>query len=458
MSFYKTLSAVFVIILIGTFLRAQEEKMNKEEPTFSNELVEKAEMGDPESQYNLGRVYQWGKGAQKNEQEAIYWYFKSADKEYPKAMTKIGWYYLNNKIDDPLKDQSVTKTDPEISFSRSSSTTNQPQHLQKALTWLMKAAEKEEPGAKYLIGEMYAKGIGLEKNESEAIKWWEESASQNYIAAQGSLSFALMNGKGCEKNPKKAFDLIFKAATTTPQSEEEKNFINGAQFFLATYYYEGWGVEKDLSKSFEWAKKSAESGSAVAQNMLGNLYNDGQGTQKNVDKAIEWYKRSASQKNPKAEYQLGYYYENGIGFEKDYKKAFDYYFDASKKGLPEAQNNLARLYFSGQGTTKNESEAFKNWLRSALQKNCYAYGSLGMCYEDGIGVKKDYGEAVKWYKKGAEADVPHARYRLARCYENGIGVEKNTEEAKLIYSELAMQNYETAKEAVLRLENKETSP
>lgn len=431
---------------------------DKQTEKYSEELLKKAELGDPESQYYLGRIYRCGDGVSKNEQEAIKWYFKSAEQEFPKAMSQIGWYYLNNKIDNPLQNPAITKAVPEMSFTKSISITNQPLHYQKALAWLMKAAEKQEPNAKYLIGEMYAKGTGVEKNEVEAVKWWEEAASQNIIAAQGSLSFALMNGKGCEKNPKKAFDLIYKAATSTPQCEGEKYFINGAQFFLATYYYEGWGVEKDLSKSFDWAKKSAESGTAAAQNMLGNLYNDGQGTQKNVDKAIEWYKKAASQKFPKAEYQLGYFYENGIGFEKDYKKAFDYYFDASKKGLPEAQNNLARLYYSGQGTTKNESEAFKNWLRSALQTNCLAYGCLGMCYEDEIGVKKDYGEAVKWYKKGADADVPHARYRLARCYENGIGVEKNTEKAKLIYNELAMQNYETAKEAVLRLENKETNP
>jgi TPR repeat protein len=50
----------------------------KKAPTFSPELVSKAEAGDAVAQCNLGWCYANGTGVEKDEKEAVKWYTKSA--------------------------------------------------------------------------------------------------------------------------------------------------------------------------------------------------------------------------------------------------------------------------------------------------------------------------------------------------------------------------------------------
>ena len=51
----------------------------KKAPTFSPELILKAEAGDAKAQCNLGWCYETGTGVEKSEREAVKWYTKSAE-------------------------------------------------------------------------------------------------------------------------------------------------------------------------------------------------------------------------------------------------------------------------------------------------------------------------------------------------------------------------------------------
>ncbi len=440
----------FAFLLFLVTSSHSEEKYELQ--SYSPELLKKAESGDPKAQFLVAKYLRLGKGVSKNEHEAIKWYMQSAKQGHTKSMNSLGGYYLENKVDSPETDAEIAKALPEMSFSIAKKDKKQPHNLEQAVYWFFLAADGGNPRAKRNIGFLYSKGIGLEQSDIDAVKWWKEAALEGEVSAQCNLANAYLNGRGCEKNESKAFELMCMAVNKTPQDEIDEKNIADAQAELGRYYYEGIGTKKNLNDVFKWATKSAQNGSAIGQNNLGNAYYNGYGTEKNISNSIIWYQKSAAQGNDDAMYQLGWLSANGIGLEKSNDKAFSYYKKAADNGNREAQNNLANLYSKGLGVQKNEAEAFRLWLRSSLQTNTFAFANLGLCYEKGTGVKVNISEAFRWYEKGALAGEPSAEYYLGRCYESGNGVDKNLDTAKQLYLKAADQGLKEAKEALRSLE------
>ena len=68
-----------------------------------------------------------------------------------------------------------------------------------------------------------------------------------------------------------------------------------AECQVGYFYLEGLGVERDLSKAFEWTKKAAGHGDWDAQYNLASFYEEGIGTQADLDLAKYWYQQAAAQ-------------------------------------------------------------------------------------------------------------------------------------------------------------------
>jgi hypothetical protein len=56
-----------------------------------------------------------------------------------------------------------------------------------AMKWLEKAAAKGEPDAQYFLGNMYRKGLGVNKSSAEAVKWFRLAAKQGHKKARKQL-------------------------------------------------------------------------------------------------------------------------------------------------------------------------------------------------------------------------------------------------------------------------------
>ena len=68
-------------------------------------LTNAALQGIAPSQYNLGRMYQWGKGVEKDLQQARFWFQKAIDNGHEKAkeaLTKIKSDLSKEDTEDPL--------------------------------------------------------------------------------------------------------------------------------------------------------------------------------------------------------------------------------------------------------------------------------------------------------------------------------------------------------------------
>jgi hypothetical protein len=100
----------------------------------ANEYRPLAERGDPEAQYRIGRMYEFGNGYPQDKAQGIAWIRKAAAQGHADAEQELGLVYATG---DGVKQDNV-----------------------QAVAWFRKAAEQGDATAQYNLGLLYAKGQG----------------------------------------------------------------------------------------------------------------------------------------------------------------------------------------------------------------------------------------------------------------------------------------------------------
>ena len=286
--------------------------------------------------------------------------------------------------------------------------------------------------AQCLLGMCYERGLGFEKSDAEAVKWYRKSAEQGYAIAQNNLGYMYMysDGRGVEQSEAEAVKWYRKAA--------EQGHVY-AQYNLGTCYDKGRGVKQSDAEAVKWYRKSAEQGYAYAQNNLGVMYENGRGVEQSDVEAVKWYRKAAEQGDADAQCDLGWMYRNGHGVGQSDTEAVKWYRKSAEQGNATAQCNLGWMYESGRGVEQSNVEAVKWYRKSAEQGYVRAQYNLGVMYGNGRGVEQSNVEAVKWYRKSAEQGDATAQCNLGWMYENGRGVEQSNVEAVKWYRKSAEQ-------------------
>ena len=120
--------------------------------------------------------------------------------------------------------------------------------VEDEITKLRRLAGQGEATAQLKLGDCYADGEGVSKDEVEAVKWYRMAAGQGNAEALFNLGFS---------------------------------------------YARGNGVSKDETEAVKWYKMAAERGNAIAQRDLGYCYANGEGVSKNETEAVKWYRMAA---------------------------------------------------------------------------------------------------------------------------------------------------------------------
>jgi len=168
------------------------------------------------------------------------------------------------------------------------------QNLPKAFALYLEAARRGDTEAQYIVGGMYFKGIGTERDPKEAFKWLYKAAEK---------------GK------------------STPQSQK----ILGQDFLI------GRVVPRNYSQSVQWYKLAAENGDHDAQNELAFLYYVGRGVQQDFKTAYNWFERAAKGGLAIAQYNVGIMWYTGNGVEKpDLIAAYSWLSLAAANGYADA--------------------------------------------------------------------------------------------------------------------------
>jgi uncharacterized protein len=156
--FRGTLTASLMLVatvgaaVAGEFEDATAAYNRGDYPTALHLISALAEQGDADAQFNLGLLYNKGKGVTQNYVEAVKWYGLAADQGHPGAQLNLGVMYKNG--------QGVA------------------QNYAEAVKWYRLAADQGTAEAQYNMGIMYKNGQGVPKDDVQAHMWFNLAASQ----------------------------------------------------------------------------------------------------------------------------------------------------------------------------------------------------------------------------------------------------------------------------------------
>ncbi len=184
------------LLLVPIGANAEEEEV-----TYSVALVQKAEAGDVTAQFDLACCYEFGEGTAADAAKAAVWYRKAADQGHSEAECRLGLLYA--------KGEGVEKNIPEAikwyakSIKQGFNMAVEPlgelaeEGNADAFHALLAAAEAGQVDAQFVVGTCYEGGHGVQKDASEAMKWYAKAAAQgDELAAE---AIAEINGKEPER-------------------------------------------------------------------------------------------------------------------------------------------------------------------------------------------------------------------------------------------------------------------
>lgn len=470
--------------------------------------------GNKDALEELGRCYAEGIGVAADIDKALSYLLQAAENESAEALTYLGDLYKYGELvaQDLKKAFSYYKRSAELGDAKAQFELSRCYCLGEGTTqdskaerdWLQKSVKQNYPWALYQQGLYLEQGNGMQKDENQAFKMFEQAAKDLYCAKlrlAECWNFGYLNAK---KDLPRAIEIY---------QEGIAHGVSQAKYRMAMLYREGNGVAKALKKYLQLVTEAAKEGLPMAQRELGRAYYMGDNVPLDYEKAFYWLEKAAPHESD-AMYVLAECYLNGTGTKKNVKKAIDWMQQAAEHGVPYAQLDLAYRYREGDGVAKNENTAFR-WLQKAAgQGIAEADNLLGIFYWDGIGVKEDadnafvcfkkaaeqdyawgyfnLGEyyqsvgnntqaiscfqkaadkgitdafvelgyfeesrnkekAFSWYKKAADAGLAEGQYNLGRCYEQGIGAAKDEFVAEYWYKKAAKQDCQEAKDALNNL-------
>lgn len=126
-----------------------------------DEVMEDAEKGDPEAQFVMGEAFYFGLIVEKDNREAVKWYYAAASQGHAPAMNNMGYMISGG--------EGVKR------------------NHEDALRWYQMAAKRGHAGAMNSIGYIYANGDGVAVDLREAARWWRQSATAGNPEAQTEL-------------------------------------------------------------------------------------------------------------------------------------------------------------------------------------------------------------------------------------------------------------------------------
>ena len=233
------------------------------------EMMQKAEeKGFLAADYQLGMAYHDGDGVAQDYQKAVE-YLKKAAPVNGKAQWQLGLCYLNGEgvaCDYDFATQWFAE-----SF----------RSHEKEFNALLEESGKEA-FREYLMGLFH---YHVDKDFEVAIACFKKVEKAKRVEGKTMQAMCLANKDYAKGNVKKAAKMLEKASAESPV----------AKFYLADFYANGIGVQKDEAKASELLTKAADEGVGEAMCALGDKYMAGDGVPQDFVKAAQYYLQAESQ-------------------------------------------------------------------------------------------------------------------------------------------------------------------
>ncbi|CEG57954.1 SEL1-like repeat protein [Legionella fallonii] len=415
-----------------------------------SQMYFKAILGDPQSQFEIGQMFQYGLGVTQNDESAIVFYQNAAEQQHLGAEYNLGILYLEHAKDE--KD------------------------YQTALNWLTDGAFKGNKQCQYVLARVLEQGkvgpdgtVYIKPNHEQALSMLYLSSANNYGPAEYELAEHLAH----EFNNGFSVDVKKHKLALIRQLYQGAAENGVALALLPLAYYNAMDNDKQRqANAFSVADEQAQLGDDKAALLLGMLYDRGIGVTSDTAKAMYWYQKSGQ--NPVSDFILGTYTTEGKGVAKDRTKGTDLIQLSAEAQFPYADFNLAVLkrqteqdflpdlikayslgnshagivladYYLSDNSNKEQSDEDKlnqaKQIYSGLAEkgDQYAQLKLGFMLEKGLGVAPDLSAAQRWYTAAAEQGNVVAQYLLGQFFQVGEGGQPDYSLAKEWYKKAATQ-------------------
>ena len=286
-------------------------------------LQKLAGRGDTEAMVTLGSVYV----NETNADEGLKWLHKAADTGETSAWTTLGSIYesgnggVSKDIREAIRWYTKAATNRDVSselhLAELYRDNEEIKNLQESFNWFLKVAQQFDSSTNRLdkiftqvavvpVAKAYDKGLGVDQDKTEAIKWYKKAADAGETEAEWRLGVKYNVGDGVDIDMQKALQWYLKAANTP------KEFgiivlpgVAEAQRNIGYLYRDGEGVAQDAQEAFGWFMKAAENGDSASQCEVAKAYNTGIGVLQDNQKAFNWYQKAAYQGNKLAQQKVG---------------------------------------------------------------------------------------------------------------------------------------------------------
>jgi uncharacterized protein len=213
-----------------------------------------------------------------------------------------------------------------------------------------KRAQQDDPAAMTLLGEIYAQGLGVGRDDSKAAQWYKMAAAKGDRDALFALAMFNFQGRAATRNLEEAARLLDAAA---------KLGHAGAAYDLGLLYLQGQQFPQDFKRAGELFAAAAQGGNSEAQYALATMYKEGRGVPKDIGKAMLLMQQASIAGNLDSMVEFAIAQYNGEDVNKNEAAAAQLFLKAAHLGSPIAQNRLARILMAGRGMPADATEAVK---------------------------------------------------------------------------------------------------
>ena len=330
-------------------------------------MIAAKQHNESESQFRLGRMYQYGYGVEKNIGEALSWYKKAAIQNHKEACFKLGILYYSGKI--------IKEDDNE------------------AIKWFIKASKEGDKTSESILEQYYKDGFKLDKEFNRKYETLFKARSQDKNA---QIQFG--------------YDYVYNHLTTNNQNEVCQWYKQLAHDGNpdAQFLYSRICLNQIDNQRLEWLKKAATQEHTKSQYELAQMYHYGNYVEQSDIESIKCYQLVAN-KDVNAQIDLAYYYAHGIMLEINYIESFKRYQLAAQQIKNVTDRNelnwmpLNKIKYNA-GNIQAEVKAFEGDTSAQLY--------LGCLYQHGFEIKKNIEKAIFWYEMASKHGAEEAQIQI----------------------------------------------
>jgi TPR repeat protein len=201
-----------------------------------------------------------------------------------------------------------------------------------------------------------ATGLAAFKNKDyqKAYREWKAAADEGKAEAQFDLGVLYAQGLGVRRD-------LTEAAFWYRKSAEQGNAE--AEFALGQMYSRGWGAPRDQADAIRWLQMANSVESDGPPTEWANV--EGYGMPTDDEQAAYWYRLAAGKGHPEAEFNLARLYSGGKGVKRDAEQAARWVSASATQGYAPAMAELGTRFATGNGVAKNDQRAYF-WLTLAF--------------------------------------------------------------------------------------------